>query len=38
MDVFLAVAIVQPLFALAGHVSLSHGRYQVPAVAKMEGA
>jgi hypothetical protein len=35
MDVLLAVAGARPLFALAGHVSSSHGRNQVPDVAKM---
>ena len=35
MDVFLAVAGVRPLFALARHVSSSHGRNQVPDVSKL---
>jgi hypothetical protein len=37
-DVFLTVALFRPLFELAGHVSLSHGRNQVPDVSEMEGS
>jgi hypothetical protein len=37
-DAFLAVALVASLLGLAGHVSLSHGRNQVPDVSEMEGS